>query len=98
MVGSDRNRSTQRQRRLIMTVSQIETLIVLLATAVLFLWGRWCHDLVALAALMACARGHPEAHSPSDKQHEAFLVATGPLWRDNCSDACSRPKSLNDKE
>jgi len=37
-----------------MTVSQIEILLVLLATVVLFLWGRWRHDLVALAALMAC--------------------------------------------
>jgi di/tricarboxylate transporter len=37
-----------------MTVSQIEILVVLLATVVLFLWGRWRHDLVALAALMAC--------------------------------------------
>lgn len=37
-----------------MTVSQIEILMVLLATVVLFLWGRWRHDLVALAALMAC--------------------------------------------
>jgi di/tricarboxylate transporter len=37
-----------------MTVPQIEILLVLLATVVLFLWGRWRHDLVALAALMAC--------------------------------------------
>ena len=37
-----------------MTVSQIEILLVLLATVLLFLWGRWRHDLVALAALMAC--------------------------------------------
>ncbi|MCU7932754.1 MAG: anion permease [Candidatus Thiodiazotropha sp. (ex Codakia rugifera)] len=37
-----------------MTVPQIEILIVLVATVALFLWGRWRHDLVALAALMAC--------------------------------------------
>jgi len=29
-------------------------LIILLATMVLFLWGRWRHDIVALAALLAC--------------------------------------------
>ncbi len=56
MVGSVRNRSAQRQRRLIITVSQIETLIVLLATAVLFLWGRWRHDLAACyLRLRACS-------------------------------------------
>ena len=37
-----------------MTLSQIEILTVLLATVVLFLWGRWRHDLVALAALITC--------------------------------------------
>jgi di/tricarboxylate transporter len=37
-----------------MSLSQIEILMVLLATVLLFLWGRWRHDLVALAALMAC--------------------------------------------
>jgi di/tricarboxylate transporter len=37
-----------------MTLSQIEILLVLAATVGLFLWGRWRHDLVALAALMAC--------------------------------------------
>ncbi|HDQ46141.1 MAG TPA: SLC13 family permease [bacterium] len=33
---------------------QIVILIVLTATMVLFLWGRWRHDLVAMAALMIC--------------------------------------------
>ena len=37
-----------------MSVAQIEILMVLAATVVLFLWGRWLHDLVALAALMSC--------------------------------------------
>ena len=37
-----------------MTVAQIEILAVLVATVVLFLWGRWRHDLVALAALISC--------------------------------------------
>ncbi|MCU7874309.1 MAG: anion permease [Candidatus Thiodiazotropha sp. (ex Lucinoma borealis)] len=37
-----------------MTVPQIEILAVLVATVALFLWGRWRHDLVALASLMAC--------------------------------------------
>lgn len=37
-----------------MTLAQIEILAVLGGTIVLFLWGRWRHDLVALAALLAC--------------------------------------------
>ena len=37
-----------------MTLSQITLLAVLAATIVLFLWGRWRHDMVALASLLAC--------------------------------------------
>lgn len=37
-----------------MTTPQIQILIILLATMGLFLWGRWRHDLVALASLLAC--------------------------------------------
>lgn len=37
-----------------MTGSQMAIVAVLLVTLALFLWGRWRHDLVALAALLAC--------------------------------------------
>lgn len=37
-----------------MSTAQIMILSVLAATIVLFLWGRWRHDLVALAALIVC--------------------------------------------
>ena len=37
-----------------MTAAQIEISAVLLVTIVLFLWGRWRHDTVALFALLAC--------------------------------------------
>lgn len=37
-----------------MITDQILLLAILTATLVLFLWGRWRHDVVALAALVAC--------------------------------------------
>ena len=37
-----------------MTEAQIAVLIILGAVVGLFLWGRWRHDLVAVAALVAC--------------------------------------------
>jgi di/tricarboxylate transporter len=37
-----------------MTGSQIAILVILAATVLLFLWGRWRHDVVAMAALLAC--------------------------------------------
>ncbi|MFV2090765.1 MAG: SLC13 family permease, partial [Pseudomonadales bacterium] len=37
-----------------MTTPQMEILGILTVTVGLFLWGRWRHDLVALASLMAC--------------------------------------------
>jgi di/tricarboxylate transporter len=37
-----------------MTSDQIQILLVLGATVGLFLWGRWRHDIVALACLLAC--------------------------------------------
>jgi di/tricarboxylate transporter len=37
-----------------MTTPQILIFLVLAATMALFLWGRFRHDIVALAALMAC--------------------------------------------
>lgn len=37
-----------------MTQDQIVIVVILLATMALFLWGRWRHDMVAAAALLAC--------------------------------------------
>lgn len=37
-----------------MTVDQLTILIILAVTIVLFIWGPWRHDLVALASLLAC--------------------------------------------
>jgi len=37
-----------------MTQPQATIFLILAATMVLFLWGRWRHDVVALAALLAC--------------------------------------------
>ena len=37
-----------------MTVPQSIIILILLVTIGLFLWGRWRHDMVALAALLAC--------------------------------------------
>jgi di/tricarboxylate transporter len=40
-----------------MTTSQSIIIFILLATVGMFLWGRWRHDMVALAALLACVLG-----------------------------------------
>lgn len=37
-----------------MTTEQILILVILLATAAMFLWNRWRHDMVALSALLVC--------------------------------------------
>ncbi len=37
-----------------MTHDQIFILVILFATAAMFLWDRWRHDMVAVAALLAC--------------------------------------------
>ncbi len=37
-----------------MTNSQILILAILLGTVAMFLWGRWRHDMIAVAALLAC--------------------------------------------
>lgn len=37
-----------------MPLLQMLILLILLITVALFLWGRWRHDMVALAALLAC--------------------------------------------
>jgi di/tricarboxylate transporter len=37
-----------------MTQDQVTFVIILVVTAGMFVWGRWRHDMVALAALIAC--------------------------------------------
>ncbi|WGL18342.1 SLC13 family permease [Microbulbifer bruguierae] len=37
-----------------MTLDQIAILLILAVTIVLFVWGSWRHDMVALASLLAC--------------------------------------------
>ncbi len=37
-----------------MSTEQILILVILLATAAMFLWNRWRHDMVAVGALIAC--------------------------------------------
>lgn len=37
-----------------MTTSQSIIILILLVTIGMFLWGRWRHDMIALAALLAC--------------------------------------------
>lgn len=37
-----------------MTSGQAQILVILVAAIATFLWGRWRHDMVALAALLAC--------------------------------------------
>jgi len=38
-----------------MTGEQVLVAAILVATIILFLWGRWRHDMVAVGALLACA-------------------------------------------
>lgn len=40
-----------------MTYNQILILAILAATVLMFLWGRWRHDMVAVGALLACVLG-----------------------------------------
>lgn len=40
-----------------MTTAQSIIMLILLVTIGMFLWGRWRHDMVALAALLACVLG-----------------------------------------
>lgn len=37
-----------------MTLDQLQIIFILLATMVMFIWGRWRHDMVAGGALLAC--------------------------------------------
>jgi di/tricarboxylate transporter len=59
-----------------MTQEQIQILCILAATIVAFLWGRWRHDLVAFACLLACVFTGlvPSASAFSGFAHPAVIT------------------------
>ncbi|MCW5723618.1 MAG: SLC13 family permease [Maricaulaceae bacterium] len=81
-----------------MTQDQIILMAILAATVGLFVWGRWRHDLVALAALLACVLaglvapadafmgfGHPAVITVA-----CVLVLSGALISTGAIDALAR--------
>ncbi len=59
-----------------MTSEQIQILAILGTTVAIFLWGRWRHDLVALACLLACVYAGlvPAADAFSGFGHPAVIT------------------------
>lgn len=59
-----------------MTVDQLIILIILAVTIVLFIWGPWRHDMVALASLLACVMTGliDPAHAFSGFGHPAVVT------------------------
>ncbi len=59
-----------------MTNEQLLILTILLATVALFLWGRWRHDMVALACLLACVVAGlvPQADAFAGFGHPAVIT------------------------
>ncbi|TVQ28983.1 MAG: SLC13 family permease [Geminicoccaceae bacterium] len=59
-----------------MTTDQATILVILSATVLLFLWGRWRHDVVAVAALIACVAVGlvPSAEAFSGLGHPAVVT------------------------
>lgn len=59
-----------------MTAEQILILVILLAAAVMFLWERWRHDMVAMCALFACVITGlvPAAEAFSGFAHPAVIT------------------------
>ncbi|MDZ4731681.1 MAG: SLC13 family permease [Xanthomonadales bacterium] len=59
-----------------MTTEQIQILSILGATIAVFLWGRWRHDLVAMAGLLACVFAGlvPAASAFSGFGHPAVIT------------------------
>lgn len=59
-----------------MSFEQLLILLVLLATIVMFLWGRWRHDMVAMAALLVCVGAGltPAADAFSGFGHPAVIT------------------------
>jgi len=59
-----------------MTPEQIRILVILAATITVFLWGRWRHDIVALACLLLCVFAGlvPAADAFSGFGHPAVIT------------------------
>ncbi len=59
-----------------MQFEQILILVILAATIGMFLWGRWRHDMIALAALLACVMAGlvPAAKSFAGFGHPAVIT------------------------
>ncbi len=59
-----------------MTASQITITVILSATIVLFVWGRWRHDIVAGGALLACVLSGlvPAASAFAGFSHPAVIT------------------------
>ncbi|MCC9624630.1 SLC13 family permease [Thalassospira sp. MA62] len=81
-----------------MDTPQIMILAVLLGTVVLFLWGRWRHDMVAMASLLVCVIlglvptdqafvgfGHPAVITVA-----CILILSSTLQKSGAIDALSR--------
>lgn len=81
-----------------MTHPQITIALILGATIVLFLWGRWRHDIVALSALLACVvTGLVPSHAafsgfahPAVVTVAAILVLSRALQKSGAVDALTR--------
>lgn len=59
-----------------MTGDQVVICLVLVATMIMFLWGRWRHDLIALGALLVCVFADlvPGAEAFSGFGHPAVIT------------------------
>lgn len=81
-----------------MTIDQILILVILVTMASLFLWGRWRHDMVAVAALLACVVGGllPASEAFAGFGHPAVitvacvLILSGGLQNSGAVDALTR--------
>ena len=62
-----------------MTTEQIAAFGIILASLILFVWGRWRYDLVAMAALIVSVI---MGIVPADEAFEGFNV---PPWDRGCS-------------
>lgn len=59
-----------------MTQDQLLILFILAATVVMFAWGRWRHDMVAVGALLACLLSGllPSAEAFGGSGHAAVIT------------------------
>lgn len=81
-----------------MTLDQTLIIAILIATVVMFLWGRWRHDIVALGSLIACSVAGliPSAEAFSGFGHPAVitvicvLVLSGGLQATGAIDVVTR--------